>query len=329
MDNEEHIKRLREGVEKWNDWRRNSDEVPDLSGADLSRTNLSWANLGGADLNQADLHWTHLGAADLSRANLFQADLKGAILGWAILGWAILGEAFLGEANLSGAIFSGALLSGAQFLETLFINVNLSKVQGLGSCVHNGPSTIDHRTLAQSGPLPLPFLRGCGLPYKLIEYLPSLLNESFQFYSCFISYSTKDQGFAERLHNDLQANGVRCWFALEDLKIGDPFRQRIDESIKLHDKLLLILSENSINSPWVASEVEAAFEREHRENNRLVLFPVRLDDGVMHTDQAWAADIRRNQHIGDFTRWKDHESYQKAFKRLLRDLKAGVEDPKV
>jgi hypothetical protein len=47
----------------------------------------------------------------------------------------------------------------------------------------------------------------------------------------------------------------------------------------------------------------------------------------METDRAWAADIRRTCHIGDFTRWKDHAAYQKAFDRLLRDLKAeeGVE----
>jgi hypothetical protein len=25
-------------------------------------------------------------------------------------------------------------------------------------------------------------------------------------------------------------------------------------------------------------------------------------------------------NIGDFTRWKDHDAYQKAFDRLLRDL---------
>lgn len=42
----------------------------------------------------------------------------------------------------------------------------------------------------------------------------------------------------------------------------------------------------------------------------------------MDTDAAWAASIRRTRHIGDFTRWKDHDAYQKAFERLLRDLKA-------
>jgi hypothetical protein len=52
---------------------------------------------------------------------------------------------------------------------------------------HYGPSPIDIRTLQRSGPLPLVFLRGVGLPDALIDYLPSLLNQSIQLYSCFIS----------------------------------------------------------------------------------------------------------------------------------------------
>jgi hypothetical protein len=55
---------------------------------------------------------------------------------------------------------------------------------------------------------------------------------------------------------------------------------------------------------------------------QLKVFEVRLDDAVMETDQAWAADIRRMRNIGDFPRWKDHDAYQKAFERLMRDLKA-------
>lgn len=35
-----------------------------------------------------------------------------------------------------------------------------------------------------------------------------------------------------------------------------------------------------------------------------------------------AAEIRRTRQIGDFSRWKDHDAYQQAFERLLRDLKA-------
>jgi len=78
---------------------------------------------------------------------------------------------------------------------------------------------------------------------------------------------------------------------------------------------------DSIDSDWVEKEVETAFEQE-RKRKTTILFPIRLDSTVMETDQAWAADIRRTRHIGDFSNWKGHDAYQKAFDRLLRDLKA-------
>ena len=65
-------------------------------------------------------------------------------------------------------------------------------------------------------------------------------------------------------------------------------------------------------------------EKEAKEN-RLVLFPIRVDEAVMQMSAGWAADVRRMRHIGDFTGWKDHDSYQQAFTRLLRDLKAADE----
>jgi len=73
-------------------------------------------------------------------------------------------------------------------------------------------------------------------------------------------------------------------------------------------------------SPWVEREVQAAFEREHR-SGKPVLFPIRVDEAVMEASQAWAADIRRARHIGEFGNWRDHDSYKKALERLLRDLK--------
>jgi len=50
----------------------------------------------------------------------------------------------------------------------------------------------------------------------------------------------------------------------------------IDQNIRIHDKLLLILSENSVNSQWVEQEVESTLEKERQESH-LVLFPIRLD----------------------------------------------------
>jgi hypothetical protein len=162
------------------------------------------------------------------------------------------------------------------------------------------------------------------VPDHLIEYLPSLLNQAIQHYSCFISYSANDD-FAKRIHADLQNSGVRCWFAPRDLPIGAKIWDAIDEAIKLRDKLVLILSKNSIDSDWVEDEVQKAFAEE-RDRKDVVLFPVRIDDAVMETQEPWARKLRDQRNIGDFRHWKDHDSYKASFDRVLRDLtKPGVE----
>jgi hypothetical protein len=106
------------------------------------------------------------------------------------------------------------------------------------------------------------------------------------------------------------------------MKIGAKIRPNIDESIRLYDKLLLVLSKHSVVSNWVEHEVEMALAKEHREK-RTVLFPVRLDTAILEREyDGWPALVRHERHIGDFTHWKNHDSYQQAFERLLRDLNA-------
>jgi uncharacterized protein YjbI with pentapeptide repeats len=289
--------------------------LADLSGAHLTGTNLLGANLQGAHLNLADLSGAHPHFADLSRANLSGANLSGANLSGADLQFA----------NLSGANLSGANLSDVLLFETLFVNVDLTRVIGLATCQHVGPSTIDYRTLQKSGSLPIAFLRGVGLPDIFIEYLPSLTNQAIQLYSCFISYSAKDDDFAKRIHADLQNSGVRCWFSPHDMPIGGKLLDEIDAAIRLRDKVLLILSDHSINSDWVEDEVTKAFEEE-RKRGQLVLFPIRLDDAVMETNEAWAAKLRARL-IGDFRGWKDHDVYKRSLDRVVRDLTISPKVP--
>jgi hypothetical protein len=208
-------------------------------------------------------------------------------------------------------------------MQTIFANVDIGKTNGLDNCDHVGPSFIDFRTLSLSGNLPLSFLRGCGLPDNLIDYLPSLRGDPIQFYSCFISYSTRDQMFAERLHADLQNKGVRCWFAPHDLPIGAKTWDTIDEAIRLRDKLLVILSRASLDSDWVEDEVTKA-HAEERARKEVVLFPIRIDNAAMSTAEPWVVKLRDQRNIGDFRQWKKPAGYQKSLERLLRDLKAGA-----
>ncbi len=346
MADEVQVSRLKNGVVGWNRWRSKTQKSEsnacsvdlsqadlrgeDLSGADLraadlreaclnmadlSAANLSGANLSGAFLSVTDLSRAYLTRANLRRANLRRADLSLADLNSADLTGASLLGATLCKTILSTAVFNNALLG-----QTVIANTDLSPAIGLGNCRHYGPSMIDHLTLRESGTLPLGFLQGCGLSDLLIDYLPSLANDPIQFHSTFISYSSQDEEFARRIYADMQSKGIRCWFAPEDMKIGDKIRSRIDQVIHMHQKLLLILSEKSIKSSWVEKEVETAFEREDK-NNEAMLFPIRIDDTPLSVDVGWVADIKRTRHIGDFRKWKDHDAYSASLERLLRDLK--------
>jgi hypothetical protein len=158
-------------------------------------------------------------------------------------------------------------------------------------------------------------------PKKVMD-IPTIEGQtiSIQYYSCFISYSSPDEIFARRLHTDLQDHGVRCWFAPHDLRPGQLIRKGVDEAIHLQDKLLLILSEHSVESGWVSYEVETALTREIQQK-REILFPIRIDDTISQSTTDWARKLWDQRHIGDFRQWTDPEHYQKVFQRLLRDLK--------
>ena len=334
MANPEHLAILEQGVEVWNRWRgENPDIRPDITGAylevaDLDEFNLSEADLYRTNLYEARLRNANLSWADLTEANLSATELDGANLYAASLFRANLLGANLIKSNLYGTNFSENNLIAVTFDKaicgyTIFAFNDLGETNGLDTIIHQAPSEIGIDTLNKSqGNIPEAFLRGCGVPDQMIEYAKSLKSSPIKYYSCFISYSQKNDEFAQRLYNDLQAAGVRCWFAPHDMKIGDKIRPMIDESIRVHDKTLLILSEHSVQSDWVEHEVEHALDIE-KERKKNVLFPVRVDEAVMESKTGWAGNVRRQRHIGDFTRWKDHDAYLTAFERLLQDLKAG------
>jgi hypothetical protein len=360
MDRDEALKLLMGGPEGISEWRRrraNNEDIPsldstDLRGADLRKAYVSWANLSGADLSGADLSWaelrgTKLFEANLSRLDLRQADLSEAHLRGADLSGAFLREANLREADLRGANFRGADLRGANFSGaklfeadlseaccwlTTFANVDLSEVKGLDSISHAGPSTVGTDTLIRSqAQIPESFLRGCGVPEYLIENQKAIVGslEPIQFYSCFISYSTKNQEFAERLHSKMRDKGLRVWFSPEDIQGGKKLHEQIDEAIRIYDKLLLVLSRDSMESEWVKTEIYNARKAEIKEGKRK-LFPIRLVDfDALRDWKCFDADSGkdlareiREYFIPDFSNWKDHDSFEAAFARLLNDLKA-------
>ena len=86
-------------------------------------------------------------------------------------------------------------------------------------------------------------------------------------------------------------------------------------------------SEHSMKSEWVKTEIRHAREREVKEG-RQVLFPIRLVSFEAIRDwKAFDADTGkdmgveiREYFIPDFTNWKDHDSFEESYQRLMKDF---------
>ena len=345
MAKSEHLEVLRQGVEAWNEWRlKNPKIIPDLGGADLNKAKLSgadlrWANLSRADLGKANLRWADLTMAKLAMAKLSGADLTGSNLRWADLIEVDLTATNLTTATIFRANLSGANLSEAQFAATALIDIDLREVKGLDSITHAGPSSISIDTFFRSrGKISEVFLRGAGVPDIFIKYAASLKGVPLEFYSCFICYSTEDEEFATRLHNDFQAKGIRCWKWDHDARTGRSLWGEIDNAIRVYDKLVLIASESSLKSPAVNREIERALVQEDERLRRKlagdtnadcdVLFPVRLDDFIFKGwDHERKADVTKKV-IADARGWaNDPAVYGRVLEKLLHDLKSEKSTP--
>ena len=282
MGCDDQLEILKRGPSAWNLWRRTSREAIDLSGATLHDTRAPWReeelvrlDLEGINFRNANLEGAVLRGANLRGADLAGANLRYAILRRANLAGAMMRGAKLCGANLTLASLRDANLTNALMWETVIARTDLRNAIGLEEVKHGGPSMIDHRTLRKSGKLPREFLQGLGLPNSDIKQLmPDMPVDSFE--ECFISYSSADSKFVDRFHEELQSSGVRCWYAPEDMGLGAKIRPTLHDAISSSDRLVIVLSENSINSDWVEDEVERALQME-RQTGDVVILPVRID----------------------------------------------------
>ena len=224
-----------DGVREWNEYRKSSETIPDLSDAYLDNANLSHANLSEADLGGAICH------------------------------------------------------------NTVFALVDLSNVKGLKTIRHRGRSAIDVHTLYESqGKIPEVFLHGCGLvPWEIENaklYQPALsaaeitdiqykvfdLRTGPILSGSFISYSHDDSDFVAVLDKKLRKEGGNVWLDKHQFIAGS-VEQNIDRAIRMNDIVILVLSKTSLASDWVWDEIKSAFEKETKQNRR-VLCPIAVDD---------------------------------------------------
>src|SRR6266566_8947642 len=94
----------------------------------------------------------------------------------------------------------------------------------------------------------------------------------------------------------------------------------IAEAVQSREKLLVVLSKNSLDSEWVEREVTLARQKEGK-GKREVLVPICLDSAILNSTIDWAIAIRKRRHIRSFENWQQSSRYQKMLKDLLNDLR--------
>lgn len=123
----------------------------------------------------------------------------------------------------------------------------------------------------------------------------------------FLSHSHADKPFVRKLANDLMAIGHKVWIDEAELNIGDSLLKKITSGLYEVDYVAAVLSNNSIESPWVQQELQIAYTREINEK-RVVVLPILIEIVEL-------PDYLADKFYGNFV---NKRLYQKNFKLLLR-----------
>lgn len=151
-------------------------------------------------------------------------------------------------------------------------------------------------------------------------------------YSCFISYSSKDERFVEQLNESLQQMGVQTWIDKHESSAGDQFEEQADKAIREMDKFILVLTEESLRSEWVKSEVSKAFEKSE-ETGKSVVIPIslsspdRLRKIVMSDGDPDDQVIEKifSYQMLNFEYWQKEDQYEESLEKLVETLRIKTE----
>lgn len=130
----------------------------------------------------------------------------------------------------------------------------------------------------------------------------------------FLSHSSRDNSFCERLSYDLLDYEIQVWYDEWEIKVGDSLRAKISAGIEENDFLAVVLSEASVQSDWVQLELNAALAKELRER-RVVVLPILIQECKIPT-------FLEDKKYADF-----REDYAKGLDELLAVLAVDRRKP--
>ena len=93
--------------------------------------------------------------------------------------------------------------------------------------------------------------------------------------TAFLSYTSEDRVLAERIATELSKQGIAPWWAQWEIRAGDSIVEKINEGLGDCTHFIVLLTPQSIDKPWVKTEMDAAFVRRLQASTTFI--PLRCD----------------------------------------------------
>jgi len=151
--------------------------------------------------------------------------------------------------------------------------------------------------------------------YEVHNILSVFLNrDNENMPSIFVSHSHLDKNrFVNSFAKKLSKRGFRIWLDEWNLRAGEPFWERIGNAIETCDFVIVILSDNSINSIGVSEEIRTA---QLQNLEKVKILPIRIDP----LDFTKIPSHLRSRHILDFVGWENCDRLNKKTAKLTSDI---------
>ncbi len=124
----------------------------------------------------------------------------------------------------------------------------------------------------------------------------------------FISYSSEDSPFVQRLVNDLEARGVSTWIDDTGIVHGAEWQEKIESAIRITRVVVVVLSPHSVVSKWVKKELAFAY------NHGRTIIPVKHKECELPL-------LLANQQFLDL-----ESNYETGFEKLVQAIHAQQEE---
>ena len=126
----------------------------------------------------------------------------------------------------------------------------------------------------------------------------------------FISYKSEEESIARRIREVLEANGISCWMAPDNIPVGSNYMKQIPQAIENCKAMVVVISRKSQKSTWVKNEFSEAISK-----NKLII-PYVIQDCELEDEFAFSLSTMQQVFA-----WKDEE---KALAKIVHDIREAL-----